>query len=144
MMSSWAKWRALEPADRRLVLQALALMVALRVGLRLLPFTTVRQYLDRAAGRDGRLLNSAHSRTVQTDRIIWAVRAAGSRMAATTCLVEALVADTMLHRNGYSPSLKIGVRQGRLMSLDAHAWVECDGTPVIGTTAALTEYVVLT
>ena len=42
-----------------------------------------------------------------------------------------------------APVLKIGVRRGAVMSLDAHAWVECGDTVVIGTTPALTEYAVL-
>jgi hypothetical protein len=48
----------------------------------------------------------------------------------------------MLRRHVHTPALKIGVRRGAAMSLDAHAWVECDGTVVIGTTPALTEYAV--
>ena len=67
----------------------------------------------------------------------------GRRVPGTTCLVEALAAHCMLRRRGYVPALKIGVRRGAVMSLDAHAWVECEGDVVIGTTPALAEYAVL-
>lgn len=141
MMASWRRWRALDTADRRLAWQALTLMVALHCAVRLLPFGTTRAYLDRA--RSGRRFGPAAPRDVPPDRIIWAVRAVGSRLPGTTCLIEALAAETLLQRHGHTASLKIGVRRGSIVSLDAHAWVECDGVAVIGTTPALSEYVVL-
>jgi hypothetical protein len=123
--------------DRSLLLEALALIVALRVALCVLPFTTVRRYVGRWA--DGGRGNA----TLQANRIVWAVNAMGRRVPGTTCLVEALAAHTMLRRYGQTPLLKIGVRRGAVMSLDAHAWVECGGTVVIGTTPSLAEYAVL-
>jgi hypothetical protein len=139
-MSDWTGFRSLDSADRRLLLRAGALMVALHGGVRLLPFVVVRRCLDRIAKNAERGANRGDTR----DRIVWAVRAAGARLPATTCLMEALAADTMLRRAGYSSTVKIGVRRGASLSLDAHAWVECDGTPVIGMTPNLTEYARLT
>jgi len=75
--------------------------------------------------------------------VVWAVDAIGSRVPGTTCLVEALSADCMLRRRGHASALKIGVKRGTAMSIDAHAWVECSGAVVIGTTPELSEYAVL-
>jgi hypothetical protein len=128
--------RALAPADRRLLVEAFSLIVALRAGLRLLPFTAVRRCVSRWAEL------KTHG-GCEPGRIAWAVGAVGSRIHGTTCLVEALAAHGMLRRRGHASALKVGVRRGALMSIDAHAWVECSGTVVIGTTPELSEYAVL-
>jgi len=133
----------LKTADQWLLVQASSLMLALHVALRVLPFTSVRRHLDRVAGRGRRREAGAPGREVDAGRIIWAVRAAASRLPGTTCLIEALAADTMLRRCGHPSSLKIGVRRGSLTPLDAHAWVECHGRPVVGDTPALAEYAAL-
>ena len=127
---------ALPVARRRLLVEAFALVAAVRIGLHVLPFTTVRRYVRRWADQksnDG----------CQPGDVVWAIDAIGSRVHGTTCLVEALSADCMLRRRGHAPELKIGVRRGAVMSIDAHAWVECSGAVVIGTTPELTEYAVL-
>jgi len=128
--------RALAPADRWLLVEAFSLIVALRAGLRLLPFTTVRRCVSRWAGVKA-------GAGCEPGRIAWAVGAVGSRIPGTTCLVEALAADSMLRRRGHASALKVGVRRGAALSIDAHAWVECSGTVVIGTTPELAEYAVL-
>ncbi|MCM3880913.1 MAG: lasso peptide biosynthesis B2 protein [Vicinamibacterales bacterium] len=120
-----------------LLLESLALMTSLNLGVRLLPFTVVRRGLDRWAGCSRRNTED------MVDQIAWAVRAIGRRMPGATCLLEALVAHCMLRRFGYVPALRIGVRRGASMSIDAHAWVECGGAIVIGTIPGLTEYAVL-
>lgn len=142
MTSIWPRFRALDAADRRLALQALTLTIALHVSVRLLPFRVVRAHLQRVGG-GWRRTGAGGDQHVPADRIIRAVRAAASRVPGTTCLIEALAAEALLRRHGHPASLKIGVRRGSLVSLDAHAWVECGGVAVIGTTPALPEYVVL-
>ena len=128
--------RALAPADRWLVVEAFSVMAALRAGLRLLPFTIVRRCVNRWA-----MFKSGDN--CEPSRIARAVAAVGSRIRGTTCLVEALAVDTMLRRRGYASALKVGVRRGAVMSIDAHAWVECSGAVVIGTTPELADYAVL-
>jgi hypothetical protein len=137
-MTMWQRLRALTPFDRRLLLEAGTLMCALQVCLRLLPFTSVRRGLDAIAS----WRVQPESGMASAARIVWAVQAAGARLPATTCLVEALAADTLLRRHGAASTLRIGVRRGSPLSLDAHAWVECDGTPIIGTSS--TDYAPLT
>ncbi len=138
-MSILSRLRGLDRSDRRLFFEAMALTAAVRLGLTLLPFTVVRRCLDRVGSRTAEPRMSGRPRH-RVHRIVWAVRAAAARIPAATCLVEALAADTLLRRHGHSSSLKIGVRPGRLVPLDAHAWVECGGTPVIGATPQLAEY----
>jgi Transglutaminase-like superfamily len=127
---------ALSSSDRILLLEALTVTAAVRAGLRVSQFTAVRRYLDRWVDVKSRA--QCESRT-----IVWAVSAIGARLPGTTCLVEALAADCMLRRRGHASALKIGVRRGAELGIDAHAWVECSGAVVIGTAPALSEYVVL-
>ena len=138
-MSQW--WRralALSSADRRAVFEALTLLVVFRVGLRTVSFPALRRFSDgwvNRAARDG-------GTAVPKHRIVWAITAVGSRLRGTTCLVEALVADAMLRRHGHRATLRVGVRHGAPL-LDAHAWVESDGSVVMGANQRLDEYSVL-
>lgn len=122
--------------ERSLLVEALWLLVAVRAALRVLPFTTVRRHLARRAAR-------ASAGGATREQIARAVRVVGQRVPATTCLAEAVVGHTMLQRHGHAAALRIGVRRGDSAGLDAHAWVECDGTVAIGTVADLADYAVL-
>ena len=54
MTSTVQTWRRLSASDRVLFIEALTLILALRAGLRVLPFTTVRGCLDRIVRRPRR------------------------------------------------------------------------------------------
>ena len=71
-----------------------------------------------------------------------AISAVGRRIGGTTCLTQAAVAYTMLRRHGHDPRIRIGVRHGD-STLEAHAWVECDGAVVIGELPEMTGYAML-
>ena len=145
----WWKAFRLRPADRRALIEALALTVVVRIGLWTLPFTSLRRLSNRWADHgkgDGNLFRLRRSKKVpvpfSTERIAWAITAVGSRLWGTTCLVEALAADVMLRRHGHASTLKLGVRRGAA-TVDAHAWVECGGSVVVGAGSPLEEYSVL-
>jgi len=131
--------RIFSSPERRLLIEAARLFMVVRVGLCVVPFPTLHAWLRR--GQDVR----PHDSLV---RLVWAASAIARRWPGTTCLLEALVMESMLFRHGYSPTLKIGVRPGASVSdagrLDAHAWVECDGRVVFGAVEQLGEYAVLT
>ena len=137
-MISSTVWRlrAVPAVRRKLLLEAFVMILALRTGLRMLPFTNLQRHVHRwgdVLSRDD----------CTPGDIAWAVGAIGSRLPGTTCLVEALAANCMMRRRGHSPALKIGVRRGAGVGIDAHAWVECAGTVVIGTASDISEYVAL-
>jgi hypothetical protein len=110
--------------------------------LRTLSFATTRRLLNRYASGGRAHAGLQADRAVR--RIAWAVTAAARRLPSrTTCLVEALAADAMLRRRGFASTLRIGVREpAAAVPLDAHAWVECEGSVVIGELANLSDYVV--
>ncbi len=130
---------ALDPADRRLVVEAAILLLVARLGIRVWSVPTLRRVLGRLPlplGRAG---------TASVERIGWAVEAASRYLGPTTCLMDALTAHAMLARRGQPATLRLGVRRpvdhpGRLTS---HAWVECHGRIIVGETEGLADYEVL-
>ena len=88
-------------------------MVALRVGLRMLPFTTVRQHPERAACRNGRRLNFSRSRKVPTDDHLGGARRwfAGARHPAASSRRSR--PRRCSAATGTPLPLKLGVRRGQ-------------------------------
>ena len=143
-MRAWRRFSALNSQDRRLVVRAAMLLAFTRVGLWVLPFATVRSLLDRYARAVAapRIPPAGDTAT----RTGWAVAAVARRGPGMTCLVQALVADSLLRRAGLQPQLRIGVRgrpEPAARRFESHAWVECEGRVVVGDTDGLTGYGVL-
>ena len=82
--------------DKVLLVQAVFLLAAVRVGLSLLPFQRLRKLL--AAAARGR--SSSDTQTPATDqppRVIWAVGVVGRHFPSIgTCLMQALAAYVLL------------------------------------------------
>jgi hypothetical protein len=122
-MGRLRKYAELPRRKRVLVLEALAAVVAVRVGLTVLSFSRLRHWLDRAGGRRGKAENA--------DELAWAVSAVSPVVPHATCLTQALALQVLLRRHGQSGELRIGVdKQGERVR--AHAWVERDGKILIG------------
>jgi hypothetical protein len=105
---------------------AVLLLCTINVGLRLLPFLTVRRFLITAT----RTLRP--SCLVLSDRIAWAVETAGRVVPNARCLTQALAAQTLLVRAGYPAHLRIGVARSA-GQFEAHAWLEDEGRVIFGT-----------
>ena len=135
--TAWARFRALDTERRWLLLEAAVLLAAVRAALLTARFGTVRRHLEVFSGTpEGR----------DDVRLIgWAVQAMGRRLSSRpSCLLQALVADLMLRRRGYKSTVHFGVRKVPPQNLDGHAWVECEGTLVIGGLEELGDYERLT
>jgi hypothetical protein len=133
--------RQLRRACRPLIFEAFALVALLRCALSCASYAKVRHALDR-----WRLLRrpSAIVQVHQSaDEIASAVIAVSRCLPwLTTCLVDALAVELMLRRRGFEPVLRFGIR-GRAPDrplLEAHAWVECAGSIVVGDLAEFSEY----
>ena len=130
-------------AERLAELEAAALVAIVRVSFWLTSYAATRRLLGRVAAHRSDRHASDHA--VAAVRVGAATRAAARRLPGTTCLVEALAAEAMLRRRGVASTLHIGVRAPVLATpLDAHAWLECDGVVVVGDSADLAHYRVLT
>lgn len=138
LLQLWQQVRALDGSARWLIIEAVTLMVIIQVGFRMLSYARLRRGLDNVKA----LRAGSHP---SPSRIGWAVRAAGRRLPGRTCLSEALAADVMLCRHGYSPMVRLGIRKtgGRRAKPEAHAWVECGGTIVTGELSMMDDYQLL-
>jgi hypothetical protein len=125
------KFMRLPAAERWLLVKAALLLAAIRLGLGLLPFQTLRRLLGKVTEAPTGWLQEADQSSA--DRVVWAVEVASRYLpAAGTCLTQALVAQVLLARRGHPGLLHIGVVKGEEGQLEAHAWLESGGRIVIG------------
>ena len=115
------RFRHLDPAERRLVLEAALFTVAVRVALSVLSLRAVRGLLARipavACPISGDVASS----------IARAVTRARAVAPGATCLVRALVVRTLLMRRGHTAHLRLGFVRREGGALSGHAWVESEG-----------------
>lgn len=125
-MSPVRRFARLSSSERALFLHAALLVVAIRVGLLVLPVSAVRRRLGARTDYKSAALN--HS----VERIAWAVTAASRYVPGATCLTQALAAQWLLGRSGHHASVRIGVRKDDQFGFQAHAWVICGEQVVVG------------
>jgi len=123
----------LSPRDRRLFLNALAVVISIRLQLWFMPLRRIIRRLDLMTPGD-------RWTTLTPDEVAQMVRRASRCVPRATCLTQALAAGALLHRTGRKPLIRIGVAKDA--DLKAHAWVECEGRVVLGG-GALGEYTAL-
>lgn len=119
-----ARWRALAPAQRRVLVAACAAMPLFWLGLHTAGLKRMRAFVENAP------LRRAHPSALPAPALGELVNLAARRGPfPASCLTRSLVLQWLLRRHGIASQLRIGVR--RLQGpLDAHAWVECGGVPV--------------
>lgn len=119
----------LPAAERGLLVKAAILLWAIRLGLWLLPFQTLRALLVRVARPPA---GSPPRDPSVPDRIAWGVAVASRYLPRATCLTQALAAQALLARNGHPACVRIGVATTGARQFHAHAWVESQGRVVFG------------
>ena len=144
MISLYRKFTSLDRSDRRLVLEAASLMTFVWAGLRLCRFPMLRRTLDQYV-KSQTTGHTDQSHPAAIARVRWAITVVAARFPSATCLVQALTADAILRRMGLSCELRIGVRvSGKsAVPIEAHAWVDCDGTVAVGAIEDLSDFRVL-
>ncbi len=128
-------------AQKRLLLEAFATLLAARVSLALLPVRWIFRWLERplrhpaAAGqRDA----SAAGRPDVVERIRWAVlTVARYGPLSFVCFPQALAAHAMLRRRGVGSVMHYGVRRSADRQMRAHTWLEVDNRMLLGGESAL-------
>lgn len=115
------RFRHLDPAERRLALEAALFTVVVRVALSALPVRTVRGLLAHIPSAARPVSGDAGS------SIARAVTRAGAVVPGATCLVRALVLRTLIERRGRSAHLRLGFVRSEGGALSGHAWVESEG-----------------
>ena len=86
----------------------------------------------------GRILRRASAKTAgpSNPKVVSAVARAVTKAAphvpGATCLARALAAWFMVTRRHEVATVRLGVRRESDRALAAHAWLECNGLPVLG------------
>jgi len=120
---------SINPHNYSLLIRTYLLVVAIRLGLWLLPFRWML-CIPRLLARQQIQLQI--SRQVFEDRVAWAVAATSRCVPAATCLTQALAVQAILNRYGCASELHIGVAKSAQGKLEGHAWVESNGRIIIG------------
>lgn len=136
-MKSLSKLFLLEPLERRLLLRAGLLLWAIRLGLWLLPLSTLHRLVAKLRRMEP-ILSQADSANIE--KIVWSVAVASHYVPAATCLTQALAGQILLAQYGEPALLQIGVAKNEAGKLEAHAWVESRGRIVIGASPELFRY----
>ncbi len=142
--SAWRRWRELRWPERQLVVEALVLLPAVALALRIFGVRIVCGTLARTAGlkacpagvgvcdRSGpKPCPATGSREGRPDDEARAMRraldiAARHTLVRPTCLTRSVTLWWLLRRRGIESTVRIGVRTAN-GGLEAHAWVERNG-----------------
>ncbi len=127
-MERLRRFARLRSEDRRLLLEALAIVTTMRVALWVLPFGRLRAAIRRVPPHPR---SSTHPPR-GADRIAWSVASAALFVPKASCLTQALAAEMLLRRAGLPADLRIGVATDAAGALEAHAWIESEGRVLIG------------
>ena len=116
--------RRLNGAQKRLLIQAVALLALASAGMALLPF--------RRAIRFGCVARGARQAAI--GEVVWAVEAAARRVPwRAMCIEKGLVVQRLLRSRGVDAILHYGARHHRdTRKLEAHVWVTVGGSAVMG------------
>jgi hypothetical protein len=73
-------------------------------------------------------------------RISWAVRAAARRVPGASCLTQALALHYLMGRAGHVSQVRIGVAKDAEGRFESHAWLEYQGTVLVGDNGDLARF----
>ena len=118
------KFLSLSLREKFLLMEAVILVSAIRVGLTLLPFSTLQKLLAKVTKKN---IDLERKRRFSIDQVAWSVAAVSHCVPKATCLVQALAIQVLLLSQGYPANLQIGVDKRGRSELQAHAWVESQG-----------------
>ncbi len=135
------KFFQLSPDYRWYLIRAAALMLFIKIALKVVPFKRLYILLNSLAQPPAGKQPGADD----LYRALAAVDTAARYTPLTsTCLIQALTGKVLLARGGIPADLQIGVLHGTAGHLEAHAWVVYQGKVVIGDRRDLARYQVFT
>ncbi|NHN63625.1 lasso peptide biosynthesis B2 protein [Haloarcula sp. JP-Z28] len=127
MRTRLREFRALSRAQKLLLCEAVALIVASKVLLTVVGLEDA----ERCFGTLSQFL-PCHRQPEAPKSVRWAVLTAGSRLPGTyDCLERALTGSTLLEASDFPHCLRFGV-DTQSDTFEAHAWVESNGDVLIG------------
>jgi len=121
------KFLNLSSTEQRLLIKTWILLGLIRLGMALLPFSTLRKLLYRF-----RSILGGDKKEFPEDRLVWSVGVVSRYIPKATCLSQAITTQFLLQQAGHQACLHIGVTEAEKGGLKAHAWVESQGKVLIG------------
>ncbi len=121
------KFLNLSSGERHLLIKTWILLGVIRLGLELVPFSTLRKLLLKLT-----VFFHGLEKDFSEEYLVWSVAVVSPYVPKTTCLAQALAVQLLLQRAGHQARLHIGVHYGIGGRLEAHAWVESQGRILIG------------
>ena len=122
-----SKFLNLSSTEQRLLIKTWIVLGLIRLGMALLPFSTLRKLLYRFRSILGR-----SEKEFSEDRLVWSVGVVSRYIPKATCLAQAITTQFLLQQAGHQAYLHIGVAEVEKGGLKAHAWVESQGKVLIG------------
>jgi hypothetical protein len=115
--------------QRKLLLTAFPLVIAVRLALWTVPSRLVLRYALRW---NERAEQNHSSESPPANLAAWAVRAASRRIPGASCLTQALAGQIFLGMHGYASQIRVGVAREEDGTFSAHAWLDVNGKVLIG------------
>ncbi len=132
LVNNLRKWGELSWAERGLLLETAVLSITVRLCLWLIPFRLLAPYLGRETQTVAAQAIS-QKKQQQADRISWSVQVVARQTRwQNCCLVNSIVAKTILRRRGIGTQLFLGLAKDDQRNLQAHAWLSCGDFIVTG------------
>jgi hypothetical protein len=136
-MNRFRRFAQLLAFNWRLALAALSAVGAVRLLLGLVPYRRLCRRVEMLTPpRWWNPRADPHRRT----RIARAIEAAAALVPAASCLTQALASQALLRLCGESAKLCLGVIRGEDDRFAAHAWLESNGSVLIGGLSNLDRY----
>jgi hypothetical protein len=121
-------WQGLPPTEKGVFLRAALTLVFIKLGLAMLPFATFRKVFHY-------LTKSSHKKELsqaEIARTVWAVDTAANLLPFNLLCLPRALATKYLLRKLPAVTLEIGIEVNPAKQFEAHAWVEKNGTIIIG------------
>ena len=128
MSNAIRKFLDLPPSRRKLFIEALVIVAAVRLGLWVIPFPRLKSLVLRIEAK----LSRDRSGIASSSELAWAIEAASRFVPKATCLTQAMAAKILFSIHGRESLLRIGVARGGDGRMLAHAWLESQGRAVVG------------
>jgi len=117
----------LSTTEKCLLLRAWVLLGLIRLGMELLPFSTLKKLLERL-----KPISSGFKKYFSEEELVWSVTVVSRYIPRATCLAQALTTQFLLQQGGHQAYLHIGIAETEEGGIKAHAWVESRGRILIG------------
>ena len=109
-------------------MKAVLCLLAIKAGLGLLPFSTFRKFFHLFSKSQ----NKSERSQQQIDEVVWAVESAANHLPLELLCLPRALATKYLLKEVPLLTLEIGIQINSSKVFEAHAWVERNGSVIIG------------